>query len=270
MKSVALVAVLAAAAFVSGPALAQVPDDFDLHVNVEVEGEGVHYNNEIDVHVDQHSQINTSIDHTKAIDVDVDDPLDVPPVTTDQTLADEVIDLMGMDYINSVTLSVDADDVQGDPDGVNEKDGDTNIQENKDVVTLPDPAASFATQNLSNNSFNPDPADGGSTVMHNTVEFDITADAPITENIGVNAAAGAFNLQANASIVAVGFGLLGQSQATYRQDTVSNAATVQDATNDIFSSIDLEDVTANVGINLVSGVGNAQINSFTATTSFGP
>ena len=268
MKSVALVAVLAAAAFLSVPALAQVPDDFDLHVNVEVEGEGIHYSNEIDVHVDQDNQINTSIDHTKAIDVDVDDPVDVPPVTTDQTLVDEVIDPMG-DYINSVTLSVDADDVQGDPDGVNQKDGDTNIQENKDVVTLPDPAASSTTQNLTNNSFNPDPADPTS-IMHNTVEFDITADAPITENIGVNAAAGAFNLQANASIVAVGFGLLGQSQATYRQDTVSNAATVQDATNEIFSSIDLEDVTANVGINLVSGVGNAQVNSFTATTSFGP
>jgi hypothetical protein len=266
------VAALAAVAFLSVTAVAgdyDMPDQFDIHVDVEAEGEGIHYTNNIDVHVDRQDQTTTSIGHTKTIDVDVDDPADAPAITTDQTLVDEVIDPMG-DYTNSVTLSVDADEVQGDPDGVNEKDGDTNIQENKDVVTLPDPAASSSTQNLSNNSFNPDPADSGSAVMHNAVEFDITSDAPITENIGVNAAAGAFNLQGNASIIAVGFGLLGQSQATYRQDTVSNAATLQDATNDIFSSIDLEDVTANVGINLVSGVGNAQLNSFTATTSFGP
>jgi len=70
-------------------------------------------------------------------------------------------------------------------------------------------------------------------------------------------------------VVAIGVGLLGQSQADSQQDSVSNGSVLQDATNEIFSTIDLEDVAANVGINLVSGVGNEQLNSFTATTSFG-
>ncbi len=102
------------------------------------------------------------------------------------------------------------------------------------------------------------------------MDFSIASDGPITEDIAVNAAAGAFNLQANSMVIAVGLGLLGQSQADSRQDTLANGSVLQDATNEIFSTIDLEDVTANVGINLVSGVGNAQVNSFTATTSFGP
>ena len=190
------------------------------------------------------------------------------PVVTDQSLMNEDFELMGMDYINTVTLSVDADDVQGDPDGVNEEQGNDNIQENKSVVVTPDPADSLLRQDLTNNTFNTDPADGASPVMYNAVDFDITAVGPITEDIGVNAAAGAFNLQANSSVLAAGIGVLGQATADVGQDTLSNGSVIQDSTNQIMSTIDLQDITANVGINLVSGVGNEQINTFTATSSF--
>jgi hypothetical protein len=263
----------AAAALLSLPAALaadyHLPDGVDVEVDTEIDVKGVGYSNHIDVHIDYEHESDAHIDHTKSIDVDVDDPVDVPSEVIDQVVVDEELQLNGMDYINTVTLHLDGDVVQGDPDGVNEEEGDYNVQENKDVVT-PDPADSFLRQNLTNNSFNTDPADGANPVLRNTVDFSITSDGPITEDIAVNAAAGAFNLQANSMVVAVGMGLLGQSQADSRQDTVANGSVLQDATNEIFSTIDLENVAANVGINLVSGVGNAQINSFTATTSFGP
>ena len=248
-----------------------VADGVDVETDLEVNVKGVGYANHIDAHIDYQVELDAGVDvgDTKGIEVDVDDPVDVSPVVIDQVLTDEEFQLNGMDDINLVTLHLDGDVVQGDPGGVNESEGEMNVQENQDVVT-PDPADSLLRQNLTNNSFNTDPADAANPVLRNTVDFSITSDGPITEDIAVNAAAGAFNLQANSMVVAIGIGLLGQSQADSRQDTVSNGSVLQDATNEIFSTIDLEDVAANVGINLVSGVGNAQINSFTATTSFGP
>ncbi len=276
-KSATLSVAFAAAALLSLPAALaadyapdyNVADGVDVEIDTEIAVKGVGYRNQIDVHIDYEAESDVRVDYTKAIDVDVDDPVDTDPVITDQVLVDEESQLDGMDDINTVTLSVDADVVQGDPDGVNESDGEMNVQENTDVVT-PDPADSFLRQNLTNNSFNTDPADAANPVLRNTVDFSIASDGPITEDIAVNAAAGAFNLQANSMVIAVGVGLLGQSQADSRQDAVANGSVLQDATNEIFSTIDLEDVNANVGINLVSGIGNAQINSFTATTSFGP
>jgi hypothetical protein len=280
---VTLSVAFAASALLSLPAALAadyVPDynvadgvDVETHtkIHVEADTEGLHYENDIGVHINYKAEVDADVvlDDTKGIEVDVDDPVDVLPVETIQVLEDKEFQLDGMDDINLVTLHLDGDVVQGDPDGVNESDGEQNVQENTDVVT-PDPADSFLRQNLTNNSFNTDPADAANPVLRNTVDFSIASDGPITEDIAVNAAAGVFNLQANSMVVAIGVGLLGQSQADSRQDTVANGSVLQDATNEVFSTIDLEDVAANVGINLVSGVGNAQINSFTATTSFGP
>lgn len=253
---------LAAGALLSLPAFAADhtltgANDIKILHSTDVQSERVQYKEELkkNLHIE------------KEIDVTIPDPMDTDPVVTDQNHIGEEFQLDGMDDINSVTLSVDADTAQGDPDGVNENDGEGNVQENKGVVTT-DPADSLLRQNLTNNGFNTDPADGPNPIMRNTVDFSISADGPITEDIAVNAAAGVFNLQANQMVTAIGAGILGQSQADVRQDTLSNGSVLQDATNEIFSTIDLDDVTANVGINLVSGVGNEQINSFTATTSF--
>lgn len=276
---VTLSVAFAAAALLSLPAALaadyvpdyNVADGVDVETDLEISVKGPGYSNHIETHVDYDVEVDADvvIDDTKGIEVDVDDPVDVLPVETIQVLENEEFQLDGMDDINLVTLHLDGDVVQGDPDGVNESDGEQNVQENKDVVT-PDPADSSLRQNLTNNGFNTDPADAANPVLRNTVDFAIASDGPITEDIAVNAAAGVFNLQANSMVVAIGVGLLGQSQADSRQDTVANGSVLQDATNEIFSTIDLEDVAANVGINLVSGVGNAQINSFTATTSFAP
>ena len=279
-KSATLTIAFAAAALLSLPAALaadydvpdvdyNVADGVDVETGFEVAVKGIGYANHISTREDYEDETHVNVDDTKAIDVvDFGAPVDVPSVVTDQVLVDEEFQLDGMDYINTVTLPVDADTAQGDPDGINESEGDYNVQENQDVVTT-DPADSYLRQNLTNNSFNTDPADAANPIMRNAVDFSIASDGPITEDIAVNAAAGAFNLQANSMVVAVGVGLLGQSQADSRQDSLSNDSVLQDAANEIFSNIDLDDVNANVGINLVSGVGNEQINSFTATTSFG-
>ena len=102
--------------------------------------------------------------------------------------------------------------------------------------------------------------------MHNTVNLDIQSSDEIVADVGVNAAAGAFNLQLNASVIAAGGDLLSQSAGDIQQEAQFNANVLQDTVNDVFSNIDVDEVSANVGINAVSGVGNAQTNSFTITT----
>lgn len=186
------------------------------------------------------------------------------PVTIEQILTDKEIQLGGMDYDKAVDLTVDAAIVQTNPAGVNEQDGNDNVQENRSVL-VPE-AESDLQQTLTNNSFNTDPADLPSPLMHNAVNLDVSSSDEIIADVGVNAAAGAFNLQLNASVVAVGGDLLSQSAGDLRQDAQWNAVVIQDAINDVTSTIVVDEVIANVGINAVSGVGNAQLNSFTLTT----
>ena len=188
------------------------------------------------------------------------------PVTIDQTLVDKEFQLDGMDYINPVGVDVDASTVQNDPLGVNEQSGNDNLQENRSVV-VPS-AETKLRQNLTGLDFNTNPADLANPKMHNSVDINISSTDPIIADVGVNAAAGAFNLQINASVVAVGGDLLSQSSGDLGQRSFSNAAIVQDAVNDVFSNIVIDEVIANVGVNAVAGVGNEQINSFTVTTPF--
>jgi hypothetical protein len=186
------------------------------------------------------------------------------PVTIDQILKDKEFQLDGMDFDNTVDLSVDAAIVQTDPLGVNKESGQDNIQENRSVL-VPE-AESDLLQSHTNNSFNTDPAGLSNPLMHNTVNLDIASSDEIVSDVGVNAAAGAFNLQLNASVIAAGGDLLSQSAGDIQQEAQFNANLLQDTVNDVFSNIEVDEVSANVGINAVSGVGNAQTNSFTITT----
>jgi hypothetical protein len=184
------------------------------------------------------------------------------PVTIDQILKDKEFQLDGMDFDNPVDLSVDAAIVQTDPLGVNKESGQDNIQENRSVL-VPE-AESDLLQSHTNNSFNTDPL--ANPLMHNTINLDIASSDEIVSDVGVNAAAGAFNLQLNASVIAAGGDLLSQSAGDIQQEAQFNANVLQDTINDVFSNIEVDEVSANVGINAVSGVGNAQTNSFTITT----
>ena len=104
--------------------------------------------------------------------------------------------------------------------------------------------------------------------MYNSVDLNISSSDPIIADVGVNAAAGAFNLQINAAVTALGGDLLSQSAGDLSQGTLNNVSIVQDAVNEVMSNIVVDEVIANVGVNAVAGVGNAQINSFTATSPF--
>ena len=271
-KPLAPLAVIVAAALLSLPAALaadySVTGDVvinDIHYKKEVDIKGIHYKGGIH----DKKMIDVHLESKKVIDVHIDvDPVATVPVVTDQSLIGEEHQLNGMDFINIVPLAVDGDTAQGDPDGTNEQSGEDNIQENKSVL-VPD-ADSLLRQNLTGNSFNTDPADGPNPVMHNAIDFSLTATGDITQDVLVNAAAGAFNLQANSSVIEAGIGLLAQATADAQQESLLNGSVVQDATNEVMSTISLEDVSANIGINLVAGVGNEQINTFTATTTFAP
>ena len=186
------------------------------------------------------------------------------PVEIDQSLVDEEFQLGGMDFVNTVDVNENASDVQNDPNGVNEQSGYENRQENRSEL-VPS-AETKLRQSLTGLEFNTDLDD--TPQVRNTVNLNLSSTDPIIADVGVNAAAGAFNLQINASVTALGGDLLSQSVGDIGQRAASNISLVQDATNDVFSNIVVDEVIANVGVNAVSGVGNEQINSFTATTPF--
>src|SRR5688572_12184427 len=110
-KSATLGVAFAAAALLSLPAALaddysapvvvdyNVADGVDVEMDLEVNVKGVGYANHIDAHVDYQVEIDAdvNIDDTKGIEVDVDDPVDISPVATDQVLVDEEFQLNGMD-----------------------------------------------------------------------------------------------------------------------------------------------------------------------------
>ena len=108
------------------------------------------------------------------------------------------------------------------------------------------------------------------TVIDNTVSFgDGLADGA-TGNIGVNAAAGAFNLQKNALVIAtVTGGNLAEATAGTMQDVEENVSTVENVTNNVGIGASLMGASGNIGVNLASGVGNLQLNTLTIANALG-
>lgn len=87
-----------------------------------------------------------------------------------------------------------------------------------------------------------------------------------TGNIGVNAAAGAFNQQANIMTLAVANdSALAEANAGVWQASALNRAEIQDSINVV--DIGVVGGAGNIGVNIASGVGNQQHNSLTAAVS---
>jgi hypothetical protein len=168
------------------------------------------------------------------------------------------------DYDNFLPLNVDAAIVQTEPAGRNDQLGDHNLQENRSILA---PAGeTMMLQSLTGNSFSFDVLEFAH--VNNAVSLEVTASGPITDNVGINAAAGAFNLQANSSVLAVLPAVaLAESAGDVEQNAQLNNSVLTDVANDVMTTIILEDVTVNVGVNSVSGIGNEQLNLFTVTTS---
>ena len=85
-------------------------------------------------------------------------------------------------------------------------------------------------------------------------------------SIGVNAAAGAFNLQANKMAIATAFDTsLAKATSGSIQQVTGNLVTLQDSGN--VADIGTVAGTGNVGVNVAAGVGNVQSNSMTIASA---
>jgi len=191
-------------------------------------------------------------------------------LVTHQTLADNELDLGG--HENAISLATDIGADASGTTGINAAAGDYNLQDNAAVLALivdgtpgESQAKSSALQTLLGQSFNSDSAG----LVTNAVSVDISARDGVSGAFGLNAAAGAFNIQMNGAIVtAVSGNVLAQSFAFMGQDAGRNISQYRDVSNEVTAAVHLDAVSGNVGINIASGVGNVQMNSATIARSF--
>jgi hypothetical protein len=156
--------------------------------------------------------------------------------------------------------------------GLNMAAGDYNLQENAAVISSAESndgsgaaeAGSFSLQNLYDNGFNDVSFELENTDIDNTVAIGAGLGDGATGNIGVNAAAGAFNIQKNALVIAtVTGGNLAEATAGTLQDLEENFSVHEDTTNNVSIGSSLVGASGNIGVNLASGVGNMQLNTLT-------
>jgi hypothetical protein len=88
-------------------------------------------------------------------------------------------------------------------------------------------------------------------------------------NIGINSAAGAFNIQKNAMALAtVTDSSLAEASAGIVQVSFGNDAEIQDSENRT-GTFAIAGATGNIGVNVAAGVGNMQINSLSMAVASG-
>ena len=190
------------------------------------------------------------------------------PLPDQQILTGLELALGNVEYLNAVTIEVDVSTGATETIDLNMMQGDDNLQDNAFSLTFTsEKAQSALQQTLLGQSFNANSA--LYTRMRNSVTADISAPDGVSGTVGINAAAGAFNVQRNAAVIALIPGsMLAQSFGSIRQDVIGNIALHHDVINDVTAVITMDSVTGNVGINLASGVGNVQLNSATTALSF--
>ena len=109
------------------------------------------------------------------------------------------------------------------------------------------------------------------TDIDNTVAIGAGLANGADGNIGVNAAAGAFNIQKNALVIAtVTGGNLAEATAGTLQDVEENSSVHEDTTNNVNIGGSLIGASGNIGVNLASGVGNLQLNTLTIANALAP
>jgi len=175
-------------------------------------------------------------------------------------------------YTNTVTAGDNTLQNASGNIGLNMAAGDYNLQENAAVISSAESlegsggaeAGSFSLQNLYNNGFNESSYELENTDIDNTVSIGTGLANGADGNIGVNAAAGAFNIQKNALVIAtVTGGNLAEAVAGTMQDLEENVSVHEDTTNNVNIGGSLIGASGNIGVNLASGVGNLQLNSLT-------
>jgi len=163
--------------------------------------------------------------------------------------------------------------------GLNMAAGDYNVQENAAVISSAESlegsgaaeAGSFSLQNLYDNGFNDQSYELENTDIDNTVAIGAGLGDGADGNIGVNGAAGAFNVQKNALVIAtVTGGNLAEATAGTMQDVEENSSVHEDTTNNVSIGSSLIGASGNIGVNLASGVGNLQLNTLTIANALAP
>ncbi len=113
-----------------------------------------------------------------------------------------------------------------------------------------------------------DPENGGGSNNYRDRNSVWTGSISGDGNIGVNAAAGAFNQQANLLTLAVATdSSLAEANAGLVQTALGNGTEQQDSIN--YANVGTVSGTGNIGVNVAAGVGNQQLNSLTIATSSG-
>ena len=193
---------------------------------------------------------------------------DEPLLTDEQMLAGIALELGASD--NTVNATADVSTGPSETIDLNWTEGDSNLQDNDFVLSFTsEDAQSLLRQSLLGQSFNQDSADLANARMHNALTANISAPDGIEGTVGVNGAAGAFNVQKNAAAIAIIPGnMLALSVAGIGQEAAGNLSLHHDAINDVTAIITLNNVSGDVGINLASGVGNVQLNTVTTALSF--
>jgi hypothetical protein len=158
--------------------------------------------------------------------------------------------------IATIAASTGDDDIGGNDN--DDEDGD----EDGAMVR----ANSTSLQTLSGTVYSPGDADGDDADTAsdtNTASIDSVAS---DGNAGVNAAAGAFNMQTNLLSLAVATDAsLADASAGVIQNIAGNAVLLADSVNT--ASIGTVSGAGNIGVNVAAGVGNMQHNSLTVAAS---
>jgi len=131
-------------------------------------------------------------------------------------------------------------------------------------------AGNFSLQSLYDNGFNSDSTsfEDENTDIDNTITVGSGVLDGADGNIGVNIAAGAFNIQANALVIAsVTTGNLAEATSALLQHSQWNDSVHEDVTNNVNVGTALVGATGNIGVNLAAGVGNLQHNSLTIASA---
>lgn len=106
----------------------------------------------------------------------------------------------------------------------------------------------------------------------NRVTIENGAGAGVSGNISINLAAGAGNLQGNATSIAstAAADVFSSASATSRQSTMSNfAINIDRSINEAIMDAALAGASGNIGLNLAVGIGNTQSNQLSMSESGG-
>jgi hypothetical protein len=174
---------------------------------------------------------------------------------SDQAL--DALDLHATALDNSVTLAAGTGEGAAGNLGVNAVSGDFNLQQNLVVFAAAGDGAADVSAEASQNS--------ADLFLDGNISNSVTAGAGLLQeasgNIGLNAAAGAFNLQQNMIVIAaVDLSTLAASTAALSQHAENSGARYGASFNSIMLDTNLSAASGNIGLNIASGTGNSQMN----------